>query len=831
MSQSPIYLSQIKATDFRTLGKFELDLPPCPGVTIVSGSNGLGKTNLFGALEWALTGNVQRLADEKGSPVEKRDALRRDQKYPPTVRLQFTNDIAIERTETEVSPGDYWEQLMAPEWRGQDFNTAFRFTHLLTQSAKQQMMRMDDNDRWTYLGGLTHLHQVWQVRRKVTAAFTRHVNQLIKQAEADIDQSKRRAEEWAELLARRERLQELARADQALTPEAADAAYDALLARLTKLVGPLGMPVESTLVQRVDSLHTVIAQGQLDAQTRAASLQTRRDDVTAYAARQANIATVSGNLTDIENALAVAKNDHEAAKRALTDAEQAKISVLTERQTATQRFEWLTNLRRHYQHADERSRRLVIVKNFADETKTRLEAAVKERDRLRLAEDRSVAAANAVTAAQAQVERVTELSRRVEALALLDKDRSAQMVAWTGASERVAPLQTTLDDQSKRSDGLLAEISLVEARLEVTRQKADIIAGAVATIAEAMSADRCDCPVCSTEFDKGRLKELALAAAQNSAPDLAADEALLERLRKDQSELRSEQATTKEALDRVKALSTQCVSAEAAWQQAADALKAEPEFAAAPGEDLPLVAARLVEQARQIQTDALAQAQSLGTPAAAREAARHHQDVLNAAEKEDAAARTTVVTLTAEISDGDDAITDLHEVLKVPEGLRETLPSVISAATDELQTATDRVAQAEATVAERLAAVGDADRRLEGIQQRKRELEATRESEREQAAAIAKVWREAGLGETIDVGTLTKAIDANGLRLQELVLIGGPYADLLKGIQGWEHATELRECETAIARQLEQEKCTETAALDRKLVDETEKKSKRFKKT
>ena len=64
---NPIYLSSIELDDFRTFGKFLLDLPPVPGLTLLVGTNGLGKSSFFDGIEWCLTDDVRRFRPYVGS--------------------------------------------------------------------------------------------------------------------------------------------------------------------------------------------------------------------------------------------------------------------------------------------------------------------------------------------------------------------------------------------------------------------------------------------------------------------------------------------------------------------------------------------------------------------------------------------------------------------------------------------------------------------------------------------------------------------------------------------------------------------------------------------
>ena len=58
---SPTFLTTIKVSGFRGIGSTaKLDLHPAPGLTVISGRNGSGKSSFAEALELALTGTSYR---------------------------------------------------------------------------------------------------------------------------------------------------------------------------------------------------------------------------------------------------------------------------------------------------------------------------------------------------------------------------------------------------------------------------------------------------------------------------------------------------------------------------------------------------------------------------------------------------------------------------------------------------------------------------------------------------------------------------------------------------------------------------------------------------
>ena len=77
MSRPALFATALSVRDFRGYGQFDIELPATPCVVLLSGPNGLGKTSLFEAVEWALTGTVKRLDLVSGGAVDPRDLARR----------------------------------------------------------------------------------------------------------------------------------------------------------------------------------------------------------------------------------------------------------------------------------------------------------------------------------------------------------------------------------------------------------------------------------------------------------------------------------------------------------------------------------------------------------------------------------------------------------------------------------------------------------------------------------------------------------------------------------------------------------------------------------
>src|SRR4051812_48779091 len=69
---SDLYLSRIRIQDFRTFGAFDVEVPASPGLTLLTGTNGLGKSSFFDAIEWGLTGGIRRFDSYLGGESGKK---------------------------------------------------------------------------------------------------------------------------------------------------------------------------------------------------------------------------------------------------------------------------------------------------------------------------------------------------------------------------------------------------------------------------------------------------------------------------------------------------------------------------------------------------------------------------------------------------------------------------------------------------------------------------------------------------------------------------------------------------------------------------------------
>ena len=150
-----LYLSRVELRNFRTFGSFALDLPPAPGLTLLVGTNGLGKSSFFDGLEWCLTGQIRRFTEYLTGSIKEGDYLTRRDAEPNShcVSLAFNGERWLTRSATlKPDPAAVIERLKAGTW-GQidDLGTYLAFTHFLGQAAQQRFTSRNRSEQWESL--------------------------------------------------------------------------------------------------------------------------------------------------------------------------------------------------------------------------------------------------------------------------------------------------------------------------------------------------------------------------------------------------------------------------------------------------------------------------------------------------------------------------------------------------------------------------------------------------------------------------------------------------------------------------------------------------------
>lgn len=147
-----IYLSRFRALNFRSFGKVDIALPAGPGLVVLEGPNGLGKTSWLEALEWVLSGQVNRWRqqdDDHGLQTVAHIARRGTAGTGCSVELNFGERRARWAEGAAPIPAT-WLCDDPARWslRPDNLNGFLRGTHILPQSSSLRLLHLDAGERW-----------------------------------------------------------------------------------------------------------------------------------------------------------------------------------------------------------------------------------------------------------------------------------------------------------------------------------------------------------------------------------------------------------------------------------------------------------------------------------------------------------------------------------------------------------------------------------------------------------------------------------------------------------------------------------------------------------
>ena len=523
-----IYLSRVSIQDFRTFGAFDITIPAVPGLTILTGTNGLGKSNFFDAIEWGLTGKVRRFQQyaEKKKVLEEK-YLTRAGAVPGShqVKLAFTDQIEFERGLGFATPQSQIIAQLARQDKKkiQDLETYLALTHFLGQASDQRFTSRDEKDQWKALRGPSGIDQLESVREKIkhrsiTIAFTRR-NQDEQAAILAIEQKIAQWEGWEIRLAR---LNQAMRATGTLTSEEVQARIRSLELGLADTFQTPKPAIEgATTAQRLAQLGSQVRVAHSKVNERIAELDSFSNLVDSFATATLN--------ADLQHPVLVrSRNEVESARTFATEL-SAKVN------TAIANFETQSSAMRGVEKDINilESIRLDLTKR----TDIAAQTVLLEADQIRLSEavvlrrgalleaeaemQKHSDTAGAVATLKSNADRARMLVLSLDKLHELDRvvarDTGELASAEETANNAKAAHESAIQERGALDDAInKAAIAYADSERQVTA-----ISAAVATIASHITHDDTDCPVCSTPFEAGHLKLLAEKAARAESDTLA----------------------------------------------------------------------------------------------------------------------------------------------------------------------------------------------------------------------------------------------------------------------------------------------------------------------
>lgn len=522
---NPLYLSRIALKDFRTFGDFAIDIPPAPGLTLLVGTNGLGKSNFFDGIEWCLTGEVRRFESYVGRLKEAEYLTRRDaEANAHQVTLQFDRDKPLIRT-SRSKPSDLAlvELLKSPDWNAiGELKAYLAFTHFLGQAAQQRFTSRKQNDQWEALKGPSGIDRLEEIRLALRGTPT--TNAFRKRTGAEqllLDQAERALISWRETSERLARLRD-SNALIGVVPEAT------LITRLealnrdfaAQMYGKQELP-GGDLVTRLSGLRQAIETASARTSRETATLGPLRAVVASYLTLLPESDADGVQLSAAGAAVSDATATVTTAELAVLEAERFAAAHRTEKTALDAENDRLAALRQLFSEqarlAAERAAIVLEKASIAAEETGAKTAHAAAGARLTAARENLRRRA----ALEAQLAALSEIALRAQNLTALATAHSACQAAAAAARQPAADATALIGPLRERLAVLNTQIAASDQAVAALRAKASDIADALARLAGHISEHDENCPLCFSSFEPGVLQTLAATAADSQDRELA----------------------------------------------------------------------------------------------------------------------------------------------------------------------------------------------------------------------------------------------------------------------------------------------------------------------
>jgi DNA repair exonuclease SbcCD ATPase subunit len=552
-----IYLQKVRITEFRPYGEaFELELPaPGPGVTILVGPNGLGKSALFEAIEWSLTGRVERLeripSDRGRRGAYGRILEGRKKPFTSRVELQYSGPMAatVQRSSSYGANGESLDEektvvtleegatqltgaagilrvLKDPAWPldvAEDSLSAYlRTTHILAQSTAVRLTSQEPKQRWSSLSqlngaGLLDRAQQRLLSRSTTAAL----DEEIQAATLRVSALQEHLERSLELLEARDSLAAQATAEGALGPDDAFAVLRQLLPQRQAVVG-------ETVEAMLEALRVSLQSNESQLTTLLSQLESNSQLPIRFAEALAQGLTAQSAVAASERARDAATELVERAKTNLASAtsiEQTTAAELRLIESAeTKHRQWrdavtsLQNLERQAVALIKTVESTQQAISAADATLAQLQPVLTHVQGLHIEQRRRTEALASLRALKTDTETHEKRTDRV---------RLAQ-TELLGKHAELDAANAALTKARERSEEAVRAKQSADAIAEAVRNRADVQSQALGALAALIDETDHSCPVCQSEFPNGILKERAIAAARTANAEVATAEAAVQ---------------------------------------------------------------------------------------------------------------------------------------------------------------------------------------------------------------------------------------------------------------------------------------------------------------
>ncbi|WP_417788466.1 AAA family ATPase [Stutzerimonas xanthomarina] len=516
-------MSKLNSITLSNLRKFGsgVTIELSPGATILLAPNGTGKTTVFEAIEFGLTGKIARIRDDLTHII-------RDDQAAATVSLSFSDLTATSRVTAagEVSrDGDL--SSVFPNVSANDIPFLLRLTHLLDQRENGWIVNAEEKEAGTQLAKLPIGRDGSKARANL-AAVRRSLTEQKARAEEVLIGHETDLNEWTRLL--QERDIAAAGAAGALRPldRIAEALSDAANQTQTLSQIPPGLltgPASQEGLAIAHSALTEILQGKVE-RTRAhiSSLALVNDLVESFVAAQEQLEKLNEDLTAASQTLDKHANTRADGNAALQEHQASIHSAQQELTSIGQQLERLigeTTAKQEIAHRNDALTSAIAALGEAEENSRVLREQHERNQRVR----------NQHAQIDAQLHGINQTEQRLEASRLILADWQATEQRISEVVQQITDLGVLIDKQSidrdaERSSYETCKAAEANARsfYEMLSSSTDAIRHAVASIAQHLPADQDQCPLCLEPHGATKLQSRVAQALEAINPSLTAAE-------------------------------------------------------------------------------------------------------------------------------------------------------------------------------------------------------------------------------------------------------------------------------------------------------------------
>lgn len=521
-----LFLKHIGIPSFRNyISDFKLDIPDEPSLTVLVGANGLGKSSILHAIEWGLTGKVERIEKADATAKERIAAVGNSS----AVKLIFSDGFEIDRnlklTGNNFSALDkeIRKRLVHESWSNlSDIVASLQFTHFRGQCALQHFANQDGKERYRRLEGVSRIGQLTAIQHKLGRQKTDNAFKNVKNSIEDRMKVLRETHNrFSELLKQKETLASLASAEMAMEPKKIHVELLKASKQLREIASSMSFQLQE--YTEPDNIPLFLEKNQADLHAIEIELSTKNESLLKWqndSEEYMSLLISLVQLTEDEQAMIEKQknitDELGETKVRLSDAELLSAAAHENLNGAVLRLSRLQQLQRDLNELSNNQERFAAAENQYNNARTSFASHEKE---FHKAENDLIAA---IKLTDEYHKLLAEQKLWQQAKVIQDKlsleMSSLQQIRLSNESAKANEGQLVKNEEInyqliKRLGDLRIDL---EAQLREARRNTEVIFAAVVSIANALKDSDLDCPVCRTLHAPGRLKELAQSATATS---------------------------------------------------------------------------------------------------------------------------------------------------------------------------------------------------------------------------------------------------------------------------------------------------------------------------